>query len=93
MFGRVRGHDEYLGLAKEKGLAAYEAQVHATTRFTSSAFNQFTAIYKGYEGYVTAYSELRETKDDCEQMRYMVKGRDYCVDLATSSTFSQQWST
>ncbi|KAF0300444.1 hypothetical protein FJT64_027057 [Amphibalanus amphitrite] len=81
MFGRGRGHDEYFGLAKEKGLDAYEAQVYATTRFTSSAFNQFTTIYKGYEGYVTAYSDLRETKDDCEEMRYMVKGQDYCLDL------------
>ena len=81
MFGRGRGHDEYFGLSKEKGLAPYQAKVYATTQFTSSAFSQLTTIYKGYEGYATAFTELRETDDDCEQMRYMVKGRDYCTDL------------
>ena len=81
MFGRGRGHDEYFGVAEDGGLKTYEAQVYATTRFTSSAFSQFRTIYKGYEGYVTVYTEMRETEDDCEQMKYMVKGRDYCLDL------------
>ena len=30
---------------------------------------------------MTAYTELRETADDCEEMKYLIKGQDYCVDL------------
>ena len=81
VFGRGRGHDEYFGVASDQGMKAYEAQVYATTRFTSSAFSQFSTIYKGYEGYATAYTEMRETEDECDQLKYMVKGRDFCVDL------------
>ena len=73
MFARGRGHDEYFGVANERGVKAYEAQVYATTQLTSSAFSQFTTIYKGYDGYATAYTELGEAADDCKEMKYLIK--------------------
>ena len=54
------GDPLHFGVANDRGMKAYEAQVYATTRFTSSAFCQFTTIYKDYDGHAAAYTELRE---------------------------------
>lgn len=46
MFGRGRGHSEYIGFAKEKELTAHVTKVYATTRFASSSFTQFKSVYE-----------------------------------------------
>lgn len=80
MFGRGRGHAEYLGFAKEKELMAHITKVYARTRFASSSFTQFQSIYRSYEALAKAFTELRET-DNEEEMKYLLKGRDFCIDL------------
>ena len=81
MFGRGRGYAEYKGYAKEHNLKANVAKTFSTTRFFSSAFNQFTSVYDSYEALAKAFTAMRETEDECEEMRYLVKGRDFCIDL------------
>ncbi len=81
MFGRGKGYAEYHGFAKENELKANVANTYATTRFTSSAFSQFKSIYQSFEALARAFTEIRETNDECEEMKYLVKGRDFCVDL------------
>ena len=81
MFGRGRGHVEYLGFAKEKELSAHVTKVYATTRLASSSFTQFQSIYESYEALAKAFTELRETDDEEEEIKYLLKVRDFCIDL------------
>ena len=74
-------HSEYVGFAKENTLKAHVTKVYATTRFASSSFSQFESIYESYEALCKAFSKMRETDDEEEEMKYMVKGRDFCLDL------------
>ena len=81
MFGSGRGHSEYLGFAKEKELTAHVTKVYAPTRFASSSFTQFKSIYESCEALAKAFTVLRETDDEEEDMQYLLKGRDFCIDL------------
>ena len=81
MFGRGKVHSEYVGFAKENTLKAHVTKVYATTRFASSSFSQFESIYESYEALCKAFSKMRETDDEEEEMKYVVKGRDFCLDL------------
>eukprot|EP00794_Sanderia_malayensis_P021154 gene21154-23234_t len=82
MFGRGRGHAEYKGLAKILGLKALETVTYATTRFTSSSFEQWHKIYISYPALIAAFAQYREDGDDeCEETKYQVRGQDYAIDL------------
>ncbi|XP_078482773.1 uncharacterized protein LOC144743278 isoform X2 [Ciona intestinalis] len=81
MFGRGKGAAEYASIKKRYDLPGNVAKTYATTRFTSSAYEQFTSIYGSYEALVRTFEENRETEDDCEQTKYLVKGKDFCIDL------------
>ena len=81
MFGRGRGYAEYKGLTQELEIRSFTTSAYSTTRFTSSAFEIFEKIYKNYEGLAKTYERLRETVDEEEETRYMIKGRDFCIDL------------
>lgn len=82
MFGRGRGHAEYKGFAKILGLKALETVTYATTRFTSSAFDQWEKIYVSYKALVTSFIQNREDEEDeCEETKYQVRGQDYAIDL------------
>lgn len=81
MYGRGKGHAEYQGVAKQNSLKAHVTKVYATTRFASSSFSQFESIYESYEALCKAFSAIRETDDEDEEMKYMIKGRDFCLDL------------
>lgn len=82
MFGRGRGHAEYKGFAKILGLKALETVTYATTRFTSSSFEQWEKIYDSYEAMIKSFIQNREDKDDeCEETKYQVRGQDYAIDL------------
>ena len=37
--------------------------------------------FESYEGLVGAYSAMREIEDEEEEMRYLIKGRDFAIDL------------
>ena len=81
MFGRGRGLAEYEGITAEMKLSSCSTSAYATTRFASSAFETFEKTYKNYEGLVKTYERMRETSDEEEEMRYLIKGRDFCIDL------------
>ena len=74
MFSRGRGHSEYKGLASSLGLRAMETVTFATTRFFSSAFEQWDKIYKSYRALMEVFMQCRENEDDdCEQAKYEVR--------------------
>ncbi|CAB4025487.1 Hypothetical predicted protein [Paramuricea clavata] len=81
MYGRGKGHAEYQDVAKQNSLKAHVTKVYATTRFASSSFSQFDSIYESYEALCKAFSAIRETDDEDEEMKYMIKGRDFCLNL------------
>ena len=75
MFGRGRGHAEYSGIAKILGMKALETVTYATTRLTSSSFEQWEKIYVSYKALVKAFIENREgLGDECEEREYEVRG-------------------
>ena len=78
MFGRDKGHAEYVGFAEENTLKPHVTKVYATRRFANSSFSQFESIYESYEALCKAFSKMREKDDEEEEMKYMVKGRDFC---------------
>ena len=82
MFGRDKGHAEYVGFAEENTLKPHVTKVYATRRFANSSFSQFESIYESYEALCKAFSKMREKDDEEEEMKYMVKGRDFCLDLS-----------
>ena len=82
MYNRDRGHVEYVGLAKRLGLKALETVTFATTRFTSSSYDQWQKIYSSYKALITAFTEIRENmEDEEEEAKYQVRGQDYAIDL------------
>ena len=82
MFGRGRGYVEYVGLEKHLGLKAMETVNYATTRFSSSSFEQWDKIYSSYLALIVAFIENRQdVGDDCKETRYQVRGQDYAIDL------------
>ena len=81
MFGRGRGFVEYKGFTKERELCSFSTSSYSTTRFASSAFETLQNVYKNYEGLAKAYERMRETADEEEETRYMIKGHDVCIDL------------
>ena len=81
MFGRGRGFAEYKGLTEELKLSSSSTAAYSTTRFASSAFENFQKVYKNYEGLAKTYERMRETIDEEEETRYLIKGRDFCIDL------------
>ena len=82
MFGSGRGHAEYKGFAKIYGLKALETVTYATTRFSSSAFEQWEKIYASYSALIKAFIQNREhTEDECEETKFQVRGQDYAIDL------------
>ena len=50
-------------------------------RFCSSAIGVLESLYKAYHGYVKTYVETRETEDDCDMMKYKVRGYDFALQL------------
>ena len=81
MFGRGKGNAEYVGFAKENTLKPHVTKVYATTRFASSSFSQFESIYVSHEALCKAFSKMREKDNEEKEMKYMVKGRDFCLHL------------
>lgn len=82
MYSRGRGHVEYVGLAKRLGLKALETVTFATTRFTSSSYDQWQKIYSSYKALITSFMEIRENvEDEEEETKYQVRGQDYAIDL------------
>ena len=79
MFGRGKGHSEYVGFAKENALKAHVTKVCATTRFASSSFSQFESIYESNEALCKAFSKMRETDDEedvlSKPMEMMIKSQ------------------
>ncbi len=62
-------------------MKALAPKVYATIRFASSSFAQFESVYESYEALASVFSMIRETDDNEEEMKYQVKGRDFCFDL------------
>ncbi len=82
MYARGLGHVEYIGLAKSLGLKSLETVTYATTRFSSSAYEQWDKIYRSYPALTTAFIAMREnSEDDCEEVKYQIRGQDYAIDL------------
>lgn len=57
------------------------AKNYSTTRFMSSMTTQFDSIYVSYEALIKVYMAYKQRDDDCEEMQYIVKGRDFIIDL------------
>ena len=73
MFGHGRGHAEYKELAKTLDLKALNTVTFATTRFTSSSFNQWEKIYDSYPALIQAFIQFRENSlDENEETKYQV---------------------
>jgi hypothetical protein len=73
MFGSGKGHVEYKGLAASLGLKALDTVTFATTRFTSSSYQQWEKIYESYEALVQAFIQNREDQsDENEETKYQV---------------------
>lgn len=72
MFGHRKGHQEYFSVGKEFDAKALEIGNFSTTRFFSSAFEQWKRIIECYPTLIQAYVVYRETKDDCDQTKYEV---------------------
>ena len=71
MLSRGCGHSEYKGIAFSLVLQALETVTFATTRFFSSAFEQWDKIYQSYKALMEAFMQCRENDDDeCEQAKY-----------------------
>ena len=81
VFGRGKGFAEYHTFAKNKELTAHATKVYATTRFVTSSFSQLKGIYDSYKALTKAFSATRESEDEEEEMKYMVKGCNFCLDL------------
>ena len=81
MFGHGRGHIEYSGYTKENKLKFCTTSNFSTTRFASSSFEVIKKTFTNYEGLVRTYSQMMETEDEEEEMRYLIKGRDFCIDV------------
>ena len=81
MFGRGRGFLEYKGFTEERELGSFSTSSYSTTRFASSAFKTLQNVYKNYEGLAKTYERMRETTDEEEETRYLIKGRNFCIDL------------
>ena len=82
MFARGRGHVEYKGLAESLNFKARETVTFATTRFTSSAYDQWTKIYCSYKALITAYCQTRQEEDnENDETRYQIRGQDFAIDL------------
>ena len=81
MFGRGRGFIEYQGFTEERSLDSFSTSNYSTTRFASSSFKTFQKVYSNYEGLAKTYSRMRETTNEEEETRYLIKGRDFCIDL------------
>ena len=76
MFGHGKGHREYMGLANSLGLKANGTVTFATTRFFSSAYEQWEKVYACYESLIT-YTTFRETDDNEEETKYEIRGLHY----------------
>ena len=73
MFGHGRGHAEYKELANSLSLKALDTVTFATTRFTSSSFNQWEKIYDSYPALIQAFIRFREnSSDENEVTKYQV---------------------
>lgn len=73
MFGHGRGHAEYKELADSLGLKALETVTFATTRFTSSSFQQWEKIYNSYRALIQTFTHFREnSSDENEVTKYQV---------------------
>nr|XP_039253066.1 uncharacterized protein LOC120330255 [Styela clava] len=81
MFSLGRGFAEYQGVSKELNLPVHVTQTISTTRFATSAFRQFKHIYSDYSVLVETFRKTRESDDDCDQTKFMVRGRDFVIDL------------
>ena len=74
MFRSGRGHMEYKGLAASLGLKALETVTFATTRFTSSSYQQWEKIYESYQVLIQAFIQHRENPtDEKEETKYQAR--------------------
>ena len=62
-------------------MKALAPKIYATTRFASSSFAQFESVYESYEALASVFTMIRETDDNEEEMKYQVKGKDFCFYL------------
>ena len=81
MFGHGRGHREYKGLAESLGLPALETVTFSTTRFFSSAYEQWSRIYQSYFLLIDTYKTFRQTDDEEDETKHEVRGQDFAIDL------------
>ena len=82
MFGSGRGHMEYKGLAASLGLKALETVTFATTRFTSSSYQQWEKIYESYQALIQAFIQHRKNpSDEEEETKYQARIYDAYIVL------------
>lgn len=82
MFSRGRGHADYMELAKVLRAKAKETVNFSTTRFSRSSYEQWEKIYESYTAFINAFSKYPEDpNDECDQIKYLVRGQNYAVDL------------
>ncbi len=75
------GRGEYKGFSRIHELKALEMVMYATTRFSSSAFEQWEKIYKSYPALIEAYIKNREDQDDeCEETRWEELTEEFIED-------------
>ena len=60
--------------------------LHMTRRFASSAINVLYTLYDAYELYIQCFEDNRQSDDDCEEMKYKVKGNVLDLSLMPKHT-------
>ena len=81
MLGHGRGHVEYKRLANSLGFNVKETVNFATTRFFSSAYEQWDMIFKSYTTLIDAYERFRQSDDEKDETKYDIRGQDFVIDL------------
>ena len=85
MFSRGRGYIEYKGLAASLGLKALATVTFSTTRFFSSAYEQWEKIYLSYKALIESFRKSRENdKDEEEETKYQVRTKDESHEICIS---------
>ena len=71
MFGHVRGHVKYTSVAEQIGSRSLEITTFVTTRFFSSAYQEWEKIIKSYPSLIEVFKVFREREnDDCDETKY-----------------------
>ncbi|XP_018012562.1 uncharacterized protein LOC108669673 [Hyalella azteca] len=68
-------------VAEDHRLPKFAPLSYAQHRFASSAFSQWTAVFKGYAAFCKAFDEMNPECKNYETLQYILKGFDLVVDL------------